>query len=100
MTGRMYSDRKAEPHREHRDIDYYGAPYVWEVSLHDFETDEREYDEEGNIAKCPFFPDPPGGYCGHSWKHCKYGCPMRKQYEGAISPEQLIRDAEAGLVVA
>lgn len=38
---------------EHRDIDHYGKPYVWEIDLRSYEVDERNYDEDEAI--CPFF---------------------------------------------
>ena len=38
---------------EHRDIDHYGKPYVWEIDLRSYEVDERDYDEDEAI--CPFF---------------------------------------------
>lgn len=38
---------------DHRDIDHYGKPYVWEVDSRSYEIDGREYD--GDEAICPFF---------------------------------------------
>ena len=50
-----------------RDIDYYGKPYVWKITLEDFEIDPREHNELG-MAKCPFYDS---ATCGHPWKVCK-----------------------------
>jgi len=49
-----------------RDIDNYGKPYVWTITLEDFLEDDRERDEDGEVI-CPKFPQ---GRCGHPYSYC------------------------------
>lgn len=59
----------------HWDAQWYGKPYVWDLTLGDFELDPRDYtDDMGAI--CPIEPE--WITCGHPWSHCKK-CDMRSR---------------------
>lgn len=68
--------------KQHRDIDHYNQPYVWEISLADFDIDQREYDDFDDSAICPCIDIK--GYCGHSWGFCRDECPTRKKWESEV----------------
>ncbi|MDD5501893.1 MAG: hypothetical protein PHH26_00315 [Candidatus Thermoplasmatota archaeon] len=49
-----------------KDADRYGKPYVWRLTLDDFEEDLRIHADGG--AVCPIIENTT---CGHPWSFCK-----------------------------
>ena len=57
-----------------RDIDLYGKPWLWKITLDDYDEDPRQETDGGHV--CPSYDPEIVAHCGHPWSHCKTHCPL------------------------